>query len=583
MPYIVNTYNGQQIALVPDGTIDQTTDIKLIGRNYAGFGEILNENLVHLLESFAGATQPPKPVAGQVWFDSANKVLKFWDGSQYRIAGGAETGRTAPTGLAKGDFWWEEQGEQLYVFNGEDYILIGPESAGGEGVSQVGIRILKDTLGNDRTVIAFTVQDQVVNLVSKDEFTIDSSINPITGFSAIKKGLNLASKITYPGMRYWGTAEDADNLGGIPASQYVLNSGLQQFSDVVSFLNDNGITLGAGGDLKLHITNGDEVNITNQVGNDIRFNVNTLGAGAVNVAKIENTAFLPAQDNSGSIGSLNIKWANGYFYDIALDNNGALSGNVNGNVTGNLTGNSTGTHFGNVQSTVGSSTFNDVTVSGTITGSLVGTSTTAELVKLDGGTGVAAVTTATANSIAGRDANGDITANIFSGTATNSNQLDNAGADITATANTIAKRDSDGDLVARKFEGTATAAQFAALAEMYASDEQYAPGTVLVFGGDAEVTKSTQFCDPKIAGVVSTEPAHLMNSTQEGVAVALRGRVPVMVEGPVKKGDVIVSSPTPGVATALDQYSSMPHAICIIGKSLEEDSSTETRLIEVVV
>ena len=187
MPYIVNTYNGQQIALVPDGTIDQTTDLKLIGRNYAGFGEILNENLVHLLESFAGATQPPKPVAGQVWFDSANKVLKFWDGSQYRIAGGAETGRTAPTGLAKGDFWWEEQGEQLYVFNGEDFILIGPESAGGEGVSQVGIRILKDTLGNDRTVIAFTVQDQVINLVSKDEFTIDSSINPITGFSAIKK------------------------------------------------------------------------------------------------------------------------------------------------------------------------------------------------------------------------------------------------------------------------------------------------------------------------------------------------------------------------------------------------------------
>ena len=110
MPYIVNTYNGQQIALVPDGTIDQTTDIKLIGRNYAGFGEILNENLVHLLESFAGATQPPKPVAGQVWFDSANKVLKFYDGSQYRIAGGAETGITAPTGLAKGDFWWETQG-----------------------------------------------------------------------------------------------------------------------------------------------------------------------------------------------------------------------------------------------------------------------------------------------------------------------------------------------------------------------------------------------------------------------------------------------------------------------------------------
>ena len=71
MPYIINTYNGQQIAVVQDGTVDSTTDIKLVGKNYAGFGEIINENFVHLLESFSGANQPPNPLAGQVWYNTA--------------------------------------------------------------------------------------------------------------------------------------------------------------------------------------------------------------------------------------------------------------------------------------------------------------------------------------------------------------------------------------------------------------------------------------------------------------------------------------------------------------------------------
>jgi len=587
MPYIVNTYNGQQIAIVNDGAIDQTTDIKLIGRNYAGFGEILNENMVHILENFAGSSQPPKPIAGQIWYDSANKVLKFYDGNQMRIAGGAEVGATQPTGLAKGDLWWEEDGEQLYVYNGEDYMLVGPVATGGEGVSQVTVATIKDTLANDRTILKVTVQDQVINIISKDEFTIDNGVNPIAGFSQIKKGLNLASKITYPGMRYWGTAEDADNLGGIPAAQYVLNSGLQSFSDVVSFLNDNGIVLGAGSDLKLHITNGDQVNITNQVGRIINFNVNDLGAGAVKVAQFEGTEFKPATDGTGSIGSNNTKWANGYFDNLTLDANGELNGNLRGNVTGNVTGNTTGTHFGNVTATTGQSSFNNVEVTGTLTADLTGTSTTATKLVVNAGSGFAATTAlpsgADKTSIVARDSSGDITATTFNGTATNASQLDSASADITATANTIAKRDSDGDLVARKFEGTATAAQFADLAEMYVSDKEYEPGTVLVFGGDAEVTTTGMFCDHRIAGVVSTEPAHLMNSTVDGVAVALRGRVPCKLEGPVNKGDIIVSGTTPGVATALTKDSAMPSAVCVLGKSLENNSESGIRLVEIVV
>ena len=118
---------------------------------------------------------------------------------------------------------------------------------------------------------------------------------------------------------------------------------------------------------------------------------------------------------------------------------------------------------------------------------------------------------------------------------------------------------------------------------MYVSDKEYEPGTVLVFGGDAEVTTTGMFCDHRIAGVVSTEPAHLMNSTVDGVAVALRGRVPCKVEGPVNKGDIIVSGTTPGVATALTKDSAMPNAVCVLGKSLENNSQSGIRLVEIVV
>ena len=118
---------------------------------------------------------------------------------------------------------------------------------------------------------------------------------------------------------------------------------------------------------------------------------------------------------------------------------------------------------------------------------------------------------------------------------------------------------------------------------MYASDEQYEPGTVVSLGGDKEVTATTAFCDPKIAGVVSTKPAYLMNSEAEGVAVALRGRVPCKVEGAVNKGDIIVSSPKRGVATALTADSSIPNSICILGKSLESNPDTGVKLVEILV
>ena len=127
----------------------------------------------------------------------------------------------------------------------------------------------------------------------------------------------------------------------------------------------------------------------------------------------------------------------------------------------------------------------------------------------------------------------------------------------------------------------AVQAQYADLAEVYTSDQQYPGGTVVVFGGQAEVTQSHDSHDTRIAGVVSTEPAYLMNSKETGVPVALQGRVPCRVLGPISKGDRVVSSHIAGVARALDLAQYQPG--CIIGKALQAIDSAEIATIEVVV
>jgi hypothetical protein len=132
------------------------------------------------------------------------------------------------------------------------------------------------------------------------------------------------------------------------------------------------------------------------------------------------------------------------------------------------------------------------------------------------------------------------------------------------------------------YNGTATSARYADLAENYQADAQYEPGTVLVFGGDAEVTVTSAKGDSRVAGVVSTNPAHLMNSELSGenvVALGLTGRVPCKVVGKVKKGDILVTSAKAGYATV----NNTPAPGTIVGKAVEDKDDFNEGVIEVVV
>jgi hypothetical protein len=130
----------------------------------------------------------------------------------------------------------------------------------------------------------------------------------------------------------------------------------------------------------------------------------------------------------------------------------------------------------------------------------------------------------------------------------------------------------------------ATSAQYADLAEMYQADSDYAPGTVVEFGGENEITQSSSSHSTRVAGIISTNPSYLMNATKQGnhvLAVALVGRVPCSVVGTIVKGDRLVASDLFGVATVLDPAQYQP--ACILGKALENYESSTPGVIEVAV
>jgi hypothetical protein len=583
MAYQVDRFNGTFLVSVDDGTIDTTTDLRFVGKNYAGYGEVQNENFLHLLENFANTSAPPKVIAGQIWYDSGNKKLKFYDGSQFRTASGAEVGPTAPSGLQAGDFWFDTSAEQLYAWNGIDFVLIGPETAPDLGASAVISQVVKDTLGNNHTIVKFNSGGDTITIVSKDAFTLNSVINPITGFSIIKKGVNLVNTngttgVTATDHFYWGTASNAARLGGYLASDYI-RTGEISFSQEISF-SDSGFVLGDQNDIRFRVENGDEPVIENRLGNTITMRIRVSDSDLRNVAIFTSAAILPGANNFFNIGSSTSRYANIYATTFL------------GNVTGNVTGDLTGIHTGNLKATDNSTAFDADTktfngaFSGTLTGNVIGsvTGTATNALTLNSLVGELG---AVNNSIALRDGSANITANRFIGVTDKADRIkiDNAATDTdpsyrtaktTATANSIAARDSSGNITANLFQGTATAAQYADLAEKYLADKEYEVGTVVVIGGDKEVT-ACKYGDRAI-GVVSANPAFMMNKDLEGgVYIALKGRVPVRVVGAVAKGQRLIASSN-GCAVG-----AVPHANDVFAIALETNSDSSEKIVEAVI
>ncbi len=614
MAYKVDKFNGQFLVSVEDGTIDTTTDIRFVGKNYAGYGEVQNENFLHLMENFANITPPPKAIRGQVWFDSANNKLKFYDGSKFKVAGGAEVSASAPSGLTTGDFWWDTSAKQLYTWTGTDFALIGPESSPDLGSSTIAATVIKDNTNSPHTILKVFADDKVVAVFSKDEFTISTTDAPsaITDFTVIKKGLTLAksqSGVSTDSYKFWGTARNSELLGGIPAASY-LQVGSNTFSSEISF-KDPGFVVGDSNDLRVRVETDKNVIVENRLGNELTFRitVNEI-TDKRDVAKITRDGVIPGEDNRYTLGGTEIvneqvqqrRWNN--IYSVAFT----------GNLVGNVTGNTTGVHTGNVLATdsqvlvnattkqIGYPNANLVgTLTGSVTGSALSATNSSQLNGLEPSVSVPVPippATTIPSTIPVRDTSGNITANQFIGISSSTEKLriNNAASDpavigdisaapaanqyrsamTSQTAWTIAARDGNADLTARVFNGTATSARYADLAEKYLSDSDYEVGTVVAIGGEKEVTACAY--GQRAIGVVSDNPAYMMNSDLEGgTYIALKGRVPVKVLGVVKKGDNLIAG-NDGTAIVGSTDSALTFAV-----ALSSSDDENVKIIEALV
>jgi hypothetical protein len=269
MAYQINKTDGTVISTVADGQIDTlSTDITLIGKNYSGFGEALNENFIKILENFASTSRPTSPIRGQIWFDAAELKLKVYSGTEFLPVSSATIANTQPLTLGVGDLWFNNVDSQLYFFDGTIPILLGPSYSTSQGLSGVKVASILDTLNQTRVITYLYTNGILLGIFSKDSFTPKNAIIGYTG--SVNPGFNAGN---LEGLKFNVTATNAENLGGVISTTYVRKDTSNTMSGQLTITTDLGVVLGEAGQANLKVNSGNVTLSNASTDNDLILNV----------------------------------------------------------------------------------------------------------------------------------------------------------------------------------------------------------------------------------------------------------------------------------------------------------------------
>jgi hypothetical protein len=321
MAYTINLTDGTIFATIADGTINTDSSMILVGKNYAGYGEFLDENFIHLLENGSNTVAPGAPLVGQLWWDKSANTMKVYNGTVFKTIGSATASASAPTSNVTGDLWFDTTNQQLKCWNGTSFILIGP--SGDPATAEVVIETIADNLSVDHVIISFVIQTVTVAIISKDAtFTPQVAI---TGFATIGPGMNLST--TLANALFRGTATDAQQLDGLDSTSFMRSDAAATNNTSVSITANAGLTVGASNNGRLLCS-----------GNDVVLR-NLTPTGNISMQNSAATTILNVNTNTNTVGVLGIS-------------------NLNANAVGNI--GSASSYFNTVFATATTALYADV-------------------------------------------------------------------------------------------------------------------------------------------------------------------------------------------------------------------------------
>jgi len=317
MAYTINKTDGTIVATIADGTIDTSTSLTLFGQNYSGFGELLNENLVKLLENSSSTSSPTAPIKGELWFDNNTGQLKVYNGSQFEPTGGAQASASQPSNPSIGDLWLDSTNDQVFVYTGDsrthqindEWELLGPAFTASQTQSGFVIETI-GSAGGDKVVASMYAGTTRVAILSKETFTPSVSQ---TGFATIKAGITLNSTLSAV---FEGTTTAASSLNVSQTSNTsasVIAGGNFLRSDVADTTvgaltvdTDSGVIIGDAQELEITVSSNNVTLAQTSEDKDFTISTNTGGTQTNRLAITGASGAMAITGNVTITGNLNI-------------------------------------------------------------------------------------------------------------------------------------------------------------------------------------------------------------------------------------------------------------------------------------